>query len=84
MDWLTDWVDPGAIRTLVDSVRDAFDTAPLWARAGLLVMLALAVVVGILRIVGSVIGRLVVLAVIVMVAVGLSLWGPEILQRVAG
>ena len=59
MDWLTDWVYPGAIRTLVESVHDALDAAPVWARTGLLMMMAFAVVVGILRIVGSLAGRLV-------------------------
>ena len=47
VDWLTDWVDPGAIRTLVESVHDAFDAAPVWARTGLMVMMAFAVMVGI-------------------------------------
>jgi hypothetical protein len=43
---LADWVDPGAVRSLVDSVRDAFAVAPVWARAGLLGMLAFAVITG--------------------------------------
>ena len=80
---MTDWVYPGAIRTLVESVRDAFDAAPVWARTGLLVMLAFAVVVGILRIAGSLAGRLV--AVVVITALGAALWvyGSEIAQLVA-
>jgi hypothetical protein len=40
-------------------VHDALDAAPVWARTGLLMMMAFAVVVGILRIVGSLAGRLV-------------------------
>ena len=83
MEWLTDWVDPGAIRTLVESVRDAFDTAPVWARTGLLVMLAFAVMVGILRIAGSLAGRLVAVVVITALAAALWVYGSEIAQLVA-
>ena len=83
MEWLTDWVDPGAIRTLVESVRDAFDAAPVWARTGLLVMMAFAVVVGILRIVGSLAGRLVAVVVITALAAALWVYGSEIAQLVA-
>jgi hypothetical protein len=46
---LSDWVDPGAIRTMVESVRDGYDAAPVWARAGLLVMLGFALVAVTLR-----------------------------------
>jgi len=76
VDWLTDWVDPGAIRTLVESVHDAFDAAPVWARTGLLVMLAFAVVVGILRVASSLACRLVAVVVTATVVV-LVFWAPE-------
>ena len=59
VDWLTDWVyrvrsGPWSNRCTTRSTR-----RPVWARTGLLVMMAFAVVVGILRIVGSLAGRLV-------------------------
>ena len=79
MDWLTDWVYPAAIRTLVESVHDAFDAA----RTGLLVMMAFAVVVEILRIVGSLAGRLVAVVVITALAAALWVYGSEIAQLVA-
>ena len=79
VDWLTDWVYPGAIRTLVESVHDAFDAA----RTGLLVMMAFAVVVEILRIVGSLAGRLVAVVVITTLAAALWVYGSEIAQLVA-
>ncbi|MGS0688636.1 hypothetical protein ACVBEQ_26385 [Nakamurella sp. GG22] len=56
-DGLTDWVDPGAVRMMVDSVRDGFGAAPVWARIGLLVMLTFAVVTGVLRFAVTVTGR---------------------------
>lgn len=60
---LSDWVDPGAIRTLLESVRDGYNAAPVWARGGLLVMLGFAVVAVILRFTRSMPGRLAAVAV---------------------
>ena len=70
---LSDWVDPGAIRTLVESVRGSYDAAPVWARGGLLVMLGFAVVAGILRLTRSLAGRLAAITVIVAL-VGFAFW----------
>ena len=74
MESLSDWLDPRALRLLVDSVRDAFAVAPVWARSGLLGMLGFAVVTGVLRVAGTVAGRLVVVALI-LALVGFVAWG---------
>ena len=71
---LSDWVDPGAVRSMVQSVRAAFAAAPLWAGLGLLVMLTVAVVTGILRVTSSLVGRLVAMGMTAAV-VGLVFWG---------
>jgi hypothetical protein len=57
------WVDPDAIRTMIESVRAAYAAAPGWVQLALPAMLAFAVVVGILRVASSLAGRLAVAAV---------------------
>lgn len=76
-DELGDWVDPGAIRNMLESVRAAYTAAPGWVQIGLLVMLAVAVVVGILRIAASLAGRLVVTVVIAAIAACVWFYGSD-------
>ena len=49
-DGAVSWVDPDAIRQLVDSVRDGFAAAPVWARTALVAMLGVAVLAGVFRV----------------------------------
>jgi len=84
VDVAGDWVDPGALPAMVESVRAAYTVLPTWVQIGLLLMLAIAVVVGILRVAVSLAGRLVVAAVIAVIAAGLWLYGSDLVQRVAG
>lgn len=73
------WVDPDAIRQLVDPVRDGFAAAPAWARIGLVVMLAVVVLGGVFRVFLSVAGRVagVVLVLLVVAAAGCMPVAPD-------
>ena len=84
MDVAGGWVDPGAIRAMVESVRTAYAAAPGWVQIALPVVLAIGVVVGILRVAASLAGRLVVTAVIAAIAAGVWLYGSDLVERVAG
>ena len=74
VEGLSDWIDPRALRSLVDSVRDAFSAAPVWARVGLLAMLTFAVGTGVFRVARTIAGRLVVVTLIAAL-VGFVAWG---------
>ena len=84
VDVAGDWVDPGAIRMMVESVRAAYTVLPTWVQIGLLLVLAVGVVVGILRVAASLAGRLVAVAVIAAIAACVWLYGADLVQRVAG
>ena len=83
-----DWVDPGAIRTMVESVRAAYAAAPGWVQVALPVVLAIVVVVGILRVAVSLAGRLVIAAIIAAIiaagAAGAWFYGADVFGLLAG
>ena len=74
------WVDPEAIRQLVDSVRDGFAAAPVWARTAWVAMLGVAVLAGVVRVFLSTAGRVVgvVLVVVVLAVAWLAASGGDI------
>lgn len=73
-----DWVDPDAISAMIDSVRTAYAAAPGWVQIGLVVILAVAVVVGAVRVASSVASRLIATAVLAVIAAVFWFYGSDL------
>ena len=78
------WIDPDAIRELIDQVRDGYGSAPAWAQTILLAMIGIGVLVVIFRIARSLVGRLIGVLLAAVVTAILRYCGPDLLARLSG
>ena len=83
-DDTTRWIDPDAIRELVDQVRDGYESAPTWVQTILLAMIGIGVLVVIFRIARSLVGRLIGVLLAAVVTAILRYCGPDLLDRLSG
>jgi hypothetical protein len=76
--------DLDELRELVDQVHDGYESAPGWVRTILLAMIGVCVLVVILRIARSVVGRLIGILLAAGITALLRFNGPDALTHVSG